>query len=564
MISSIKNIDEDVLDYLKSSTILCVDDDASTLLIYEAIFEDSIKNIILAHDGTDGYNKYLNNKVDIIITDYSMPILNGLEMIKKIRDEDNTTPIILVSSIEDLDVIKSAIALHIHYFIEKPIRASKLANAVINSSKILIADNFLETQRKKKLQDLEKKEKYNSYQEDLAFSKELNILKNDFYYQMVSQEYIAMLDFMYKPLDVLSGDAYSARKIDNDRIFLLVVDGMGKGLSASLSAMIFTSFANHIIDMTEKFDFNKFIYDSIEYIKPVLLEEESLSIDYIVLDSKKNEMLYSKFSMPATLIQQEDNKVIKIKSNNPPISKYIKNFKVSTFDISKSVKFLFYSDGLVENITRFDDKLYSEFIENDFLNSFAKEEMKEKLLWKIQEQEDDITFIFFHKLDLKNNLIKRESFSNNLNNLEAANEWYNELWKSMTNDSLLIYSSGVVFTELMMNAYEHGNLGIDTVSKHKMLTDNTYFDALTKMELVCHKKITVEINKVHYINDIYIITKIIDEGNGFDTNILSEIFRNKDRFNGRGVFVSRRSSLGLYYSQKGNEVLFLHKLESST
>lgn len=58
----------------------------------------------------------------------------------------------------------------------------------------------------------------------------------------------------------------------------------------------------------------------------------------------------------------------------------------------------------------------------------------------------------------------------------------------------------------------------------------------------------------------YVITKIIDEGDGFDTNILSEIFRNKALFNGRGVFVSRRSSLGIYYNQKGNEVLFLHKI----
>jgi hypothetical protein len=62
------------------------------------------------------------------------------------------------------------------------------------------------------------------------------------------------------------------------------------------------------------------------------------------------------------------------------------------------------------------------------------------------------------------------------------------------------------------------------------------------------------------MDNTYIITSILDEGNGFDTNILSEIFRNKAKFNGRGVFVSRRSSLGIYFNAKGNEVLFLHKL----
>lgn len=421
-----------------------------------------------------------------------MPKLNGIEMIKKIRTQDSKIPIILVSSIEELDVIKSAIGLHIHHFIEKPIKASKLIAAVVDASKILIADKFLEAQRKEKLKNLEKKEKYNSYQEDLAFSKELNILKNDFYYQMISQDdYVALIDFVYKPLDILSGDTYSARRIDDTKLLFLVVDGMGKGISASLSAIMFTSFINHSIDISLEFNLNKLIDDSIKYIKSILLDEETISADYIVLDFQNKEMSYAKFSMPSSLIQQEDNKTTKIKSNNPPISKYIEEFKISTFDISKSVKFLFYSDGVVENITRFDDKLYADFIEEDFLNSFVKEDMKEKLLWKIQDQEDDITFIFFNKLDLKNTPTQTKTFVSTLAELENSNKWYGLLWEEITNEHSMIYSAGVVFSELMMNAYEHGNLGIDAQKKHKLLEDDIYFDSLKIMELECNKKITV-------------------------------------------------------------------------
>jgi hypothetical protein len=66
--------------------------------------------------------------------------------------------------------------------------------------------------------------------------------------------------------------------------------------------------------------------------------------------------------------------------------------------------------------------------------------------------------------------------------------------------------------------------------------------------------------KIQHCDSSYIITKIVDEGNGFDTQVLSEIFRNSDTFNGRGVFVSRKNSLGIYYNAKGNSVLFLHKV----
>ena len=93
-------------------------------------------------------------------------------------------------------------------------------------------------QRAKKLKELQKKHEYNSYQEDLTFAKELNILRNDFYYQMIDSSHVTLVDFLYQPLDLISGDAYTARRIDNHRTFYLIVDGMGKGLSASLTAMI--------------------------------------------------------------------------------------------------------------------------------------------------------------------------------------------------------------------------------------------------------------------------------------------------------------------------------------
>ena len=51
-----------------------------------------------------------------------------------------------------------------------------------------------------------------------------------------------------------------------------------------------------------------------------------------------------------------------------------------------------------------------------------------------------------------------------------------------------------------------------------------------------------------------------DEGEGFDTQILSQIFRNSKKFNGRGVLVSRKNSMGIYYNSKGNCVLFLNKI----
>ena len=111
-----------------------------------------------------------------------------------------------------------------------------------------------------------------------------------------------------------------------------------------------------------------------------------------------------------------------------------------------------------------------------------------------------------------------------------------------------------------MNAYEHGSLGINAYTKNKLIEDDTYLETLMKLEKETTKEINVKINRIDYNSSSYIITHIEDQGDGFDTQILSTIFRNTKAFNGRGVFVSRNSSLGIYYNSKGNSVLYLHKI----
>jgi len=555
-------IDNSVLEYLKSLTLLCVEDNKTTQLIYNSIFEDLVKNIVYANNGEEGYQKFSNENIDLIISDYDMPVLNGIDMIKKIRESNKEIPIILVSAIQDVDVIVHALQLNVNNFLKKPIVAIEVMQAIANVTKLLIADNYLKVQREKKIKELEKKEKYNLYQEDLAFSKELNILRNDFYYQMIEGECNTLIDFFYKPLDILSGDSYSARKINEDIVFYFIVDGMGKGLSASLSSMLMTAYINHMVDkMHAHFDIKDLIDLSLEYMKPILLDDEALSIDFIIINYKSVTMEYAKFAMPPSLLQSIDNTIAKIKSNNPPLSKYTTTFTISNIDISKIIKFLFYSDGVVENSVRYDNKLYMDFIEEDFLSSFTKDEFREKLLWKIDDQEDDMTFIFINQLTINSRISHiKELFPSTLEALEEANDWYSNIWSTFTNNYKLSYNAGVVFTELFMNAYEHGNLGLDSETKHKLLSEDSYFTTLEEKQKDCKKKITVSIDTITHNSSKYITTTIKDEGEGFDTQILSKIFRDKKNFNGRGVYVSRQSSLGIYYNSRGNSVLFLHKL----
>jgi len=560
------DINKSTLEYMKSLTLLCVEDSKTIQHLYSLIFNNYFKTIIFADNGQDGYKKFIDENIDIVISDYYMPILDGVQMIEKIRQVNSTIPIILVSAIESKAIIIKALQLHVNDFIQKPIKKEDVITRVTNTSKLLIANRCLQVQQKRKeknREELQKKQTYQEYQENIAFSKELNILRNDFYYQMIDTKCDMLIDFFYKPLDLLSGDAYSARRLGNNITFYLLVDGMGKGLSASLTSMLMTSFINHLIDKIvdmDEFNLNTIVKESIDYIKPILLEDEALAIDYIVIDCNTNLLYYAKFASPVFLLQDINNKIIKLKSNNPPLSKYQKSFNISEYDISNIVKFLFYSDGLVENTALEVDKTYNEFIEEDFKTSFTKKEFSNKFIQKISTQEDDISFIFIHKLYLDNSEFFTKIYKATLENIDVANEWYKNLWESFSNDKEIRDTASLTFAELYMNAYEHGCLKISTKEKNKLIEDDIYFETLTEKESLYNKNIQVNVNKVKYESSTYILTQIIDEGDGFDTNILTDIFRFRHAYNGRGVFISRNNSLGIYYNEIGNSITIINKV----
>jgi len=546
-------LDKGLLDFLKTLTVLCIDDEEDIRTVYGAIFRNLVREVLFAKDGKDGFNKYKSNHVDLIITDQQMPVMTGVDMVEKIRTTDQEIPIILITAFNNPELLTRALNLNINSFVQKPIRHNEVIFAIDKVTKILIANKYLKD-----------KDEYQSYQEHLGFAKELNILRNDYYYQMMDSDGISLIDFLYNPIDVMSGDAYSARRIDEHSTFYLMVDGMGKGISASLTAMIITSYVNHLFDKmltSNNFDLNFIVSEAIDFIKPILLEEEALALDFIVINNQENKLCYAKFAMPVLLMLNIDGEIIRLKSNNPPLSKYQANFQISSVDINHITKFLIYTDGIVENETICEGRPYSDFIEEDFRSSLTRQELKDKFLTKIVDQEDDLTLIFINKIEETKIDIAHRKFETRLGIIEEdAGLWYENIWQEITSDTKKSYKAGLVFTELIMNAYEHGNLGINKQEKHVLLHEDIYFETLLEREKECDKTIEVTVSKIVYQNTSYIITLIEDEGKGFDTQTLSEIFRNSHTFNGRGVFVSRKNSLGIYYNQQGNAVLYLNKL----
>lgn len=126
------NIDQqfDHLDEIKH--VLIVDDNQSNQVILQHMLQ--FKNITsdIANNGMEALQKVLNGEVyDVILMDYHMPVLNGLETIQKIKEYFETKhtkiPLVLLhSSSEDEFLIQKAKELGINSRLLKPIKSEEL------------------------------------------------------------------------------------------------------------------------------------------------------------------------------------------------------------------------------------------------------------------------------------------------------------------------------------------------------------------------------------------------------------------------------------------------------
>jgi len=111
-------------------TILYVEDD--TIIRDNAIsyLENYFKAVFEAQDGEEAFEIYEEERPDIIITDIEMPKLNGLELARKIRKKDKTTPIIIATAFTDTSYLLQAVELQLIKYMTKPISSKKLKEAL--------------------------------------------------------------------------------------------------------------------------------------------------------------------------------------------------------------------------------------------------------------------------------------------------------------------------------------------------------------------------------------------------------------------------------------------------
>lgn len=133
---------------LKEITLLYVEDDETIRPMLEKVLGRKVKELFVAQDGEEGYQKFIDHNPDIILTDIKMPKQDGITMAKKIKKINENIPVIVTSAHSEANYFLEAIELGIDAYLIKPINRNKLLDSLESNAKIVLYEKEKQKQQK--------------------------------------------------------------------------------------------------------------------------------------------------------------------------------------------------------------------------------------------------------------------------------------------------------------------------------------------------------------------------------------------------------------------------------
>ena len=117
-------------------TVLIVDDEKNYPPILAAILQEEGYETLTANSGQDALEILKHSDVDLILTDYKMPTMNGIELLERVKAEDPDLPVIMMTAYGTVEKAVEAMQKGAYSYILKPFDNDRLvlwvskANAV--------------------------------------------------------------------------------------------------------------------------------------------------------------------------------------------------------------------------------------------------------------------------------------------------------------------------------------------------------------------------------------------------------------------------------------------------
>ncbi|EGF1229646.1 response regulator transcription factor [Campylobacter jejuni] len=110
----------------KELIILVVEDEIKTRESLINVLSERFSKVIGAQNGDEGLKKFKKFKPDLVITDIAMPIMDGLDMAREIKEISDDVPIVVLSAYSEKEILLHSIDIGIDKYLIKPVDIEEL------------------------------------------------------------------------------------------------------------------------------------------------------------------------------------------------------------------------------------------------------------------------------------------------------------------------------------------------------------------------------------------------------------------------------------------------------
>lgn len=131
--------------------VLVVDDEPAAAEYISNIIRikcPALEVVATAENGQEGLGKFMQMKPDLIISDVKMPVMDGLDLVKAVKEMNKEVPIVLVSGYQEFEYVKAALKYGVSDYILKPMTPAGFAASMVPVIRVMERRMY---ERKKKL-----------------------------------------------------------------------------------------------------------------------------------------------------------------------------------------------------------------------------------------------------------------------------------------------------------------------------------------------------------------------------------------------------------------------------
>ena len=352
-----------------------------------------------AYNGKNALELYMNKKYDLVISDIVMPELNGIELVKSIKNVSKSQRIIFLSAYTEIKYLIEAIELGVDGFVFKPIEYEKLYMILLKvikqikqtkenaSYKIDLEKLVQERTKKLKSTNEELVEMINEVKKNNQLKEEMKIAQrvqeNFLPKTLLNSSKIKSASF-FKSATYVGGDYYDIFYSNDNNLNIIIADVSGHGIAPAITMSTFRGICRALLITSTN------LQNQVEHINDMLCEDSKTNDFFITAvfikyyaNEKKLEYISAGHNEILYYNTKKDS-VDVIKSTSYPLGIFENTkYESITKEINKNDTLVLYTDGLTEaqnenGIMYSFEKLYDTV-------SLHKKSMPKEILYAIEK-----------------------------------------------------------------------------------------------------------------------------------------------------------------------------------